>query len=82
MARPRSTLSASPDDWRNDPKAKRIAEIWNGLQFEELDAALWEVLDPIQRQVADCLSRRPVRLSEAESLTAQAMLMLAGRKKR
>lgn len=60
-------------------KATQIAEFWARLRTcDELDAAMWEVLEPIECQVTECLDRR--RLAEAESLTAQVMILLACKK--
>lgn len=75
------TLSPGDAERRGGERARRIVEFWNALRTEELDAARWEVLEPIERQVTECLDRRTPRIAEAESLTAQAMVLLVGNEK-
>lgn len=77
----RCELSPGDAERRGGSRARRIAEFWNSLRIDELDAAIWEVLEPIERQVTECLDRSPPRIAVAESLTAQAMVLLAGYEK-
>lgn len=66
----------------NDPDPARIrliVEFWNGLSACEIsDAALWESLENIQREVTDCLHVEPPDIRRAESLTAEGMNLMAG----
>lgn len=61
-------------------RIRRIAEFWSQLRIcEELGATTWRALEPIERLVTDCLYKQPPDIGRAESLTALAMLMIAGR---
>lgn len=64
---------------RGEQRALVIDEFWKPLRSDDdLDPAIWRVLEPIDRQVRECLDRVEPRYGEAESLTAQAQLLLAG----
>jgi len=72
-------LSSSWAVQRGQPEALLIADFWNDLRAsDELDPTIWEVLEPIERQVTECLDRSPPKYGEAKSLTAQTQLFLAG----
>jgi len=72
-------LSSSWAVQRGQPEALQIAEFWNELRAsDELDPTNWEVLEPIERQVTECLDRNPPNYGEAKSLTAQTKLFLTG----
>jgi len=56
-----------------------IIDWWNAFSVcDRPGGTTWEVLDDIQRQVAECLSREPPDLVNAESLTARAMILMDG----
>jgi hypothetical protein len=62
-----------------DPQRREIVEFWNRLRVcEELGTNDWEVLESLERQVTECLVRDPPSYDEASSLTALAMLKIAG----
>ncbi len=75
------TLSPGEAERRERERAKHIAEFWNSIRMDELDATIWEVLEPIERQVTECLDQSPPRIAAAESLTAQALVVLDGYEK-
>lgn len=61
-------------------RGQRIADWWNSLRVsEDPGATTWEVLDGLEREVTDCLAVEPQDMSRAESLTALAILLVAGR---
>jgi hypothetical protein len=66
-----------------DETIRFIAEFWSNLRVcDELGATNWRVLEPIEREVTECLYRKaPGDIRRAESLTALAMLLIAGRSK-
>ena len=70
----------SPDD----PKAtdflrQQLVEFWNELRTcGDSGATTWEVLDLLEKDVTECLYRSPPDIARAESLTAQAALLIAG----
>jgi hypothetical protein len=56
-----------------------IIHWWNAFSVcDHPGGSSWEVLDDIQCQVTECLSREPPDLDRAESLTAHAALLMAG----
>jgi hypothetical protein len=60
-------------------RIQRIVDWWNELRVtDETGATTWEELGEFERQVTDCLAMRPRDISRAESLTANAMLLIAG----
>lgn len=65
-----------------DETIRFIAEFWSNLRVcEELGATNWRVLEPIEREVTECLYKAPGDIGRAESLTALAMLLIAGKSK-
>jgi hypothetical protein len=73
-------LSSSRSVRQNDPEALQLAEFWNALRAcDELDPSVWEVLEPIERQVTECLDRPEPLYATARSLTAQVMILLSRR---
>lgn len=62
-----------------EDEIRRIVEFWNRLRVcEELGATSWGALEPIERQVTECLGQSPRDVAKAASLTAEAMLLVAG----
>jgi hypothetical protein len=60
-------------------RQRQIARWWDQLRAgEDPGATTWEVLDPLERQVTDCLGRDPPDLDRADRLTAKAFLLVAG----
>jgi hypothetical protein len=58
---------------------RSIVDWWNAFSVcDRPGGSTWEVLDDIQRQVTECLSRDPPDIGQAESLTARAALLMAG----
>ena len=56
-----------------------IVDWWMGLERSgDAGATTWEVLDVLRDQVTYALMKGAASLVEAESLTAQAMLLVAG----
>lgn len=70
----------SPDDPDSSgERIRQIAEFWNQLDVcDDPGKTTWGVLDGLKREVTDCLYRKPPDLNKAESLTAYAMLLMAG----
>jgi len=70
--------SGDPPD--RDHRLQQVIDFWNGLSCHgDAGETTWEVLEDLQTQVSDCLSREPVDLERAESLTAYAALLMSGR---
>lgn len=69
---------------RDDPieterRRKLIIEFWAALESDgDSGATTWEALDRMRERVRTALFRRPPDICLAESLTAQAALLLAG----
>ena len=62
----------------HEAERRRIAEFWSQLRVcDELDATTWRALEPIERQVTECLDQRHRDVARAASLTALAMLIIA-----
>ena len=57
----------------------QIADWWSQLRIgNDPGTTTWEVLDSLECQVMECLTRDPPDLSKAESLTAKAALLMIG----
>lgn len=62
-----------------EERIRLIAEFWNQLRCsDELGATNWEALEPLEREVTECLYQKPPDIARAESLTALALQMIAG----
>jgi len=58
-------------------RAEYLVDFWNQLRIsDDTGMSSWEELGPLERSVTDCLARSD--LAEAESMTAKAMLLIAG----
>jgi hypothetical protein len=72
-------VGLSPGGPGNEERLQVLLEFWNALSCQDgAGETTWSELEEVQTRVADCLSRRPTDLKEAERLTAQAALLLAG----
>lgn len=66
---------------REQLKIEMIRQFWHQLHLEDdPGATTWEVLDPLEHQVVECLDRDPPDVSHADSLTAQAFHLWVGNK--
>jgi type IV secretory pathway ATPase VirB11/archaellum biosynthesis ATPase len=76
----RRLLSAEPTE--SERKTKLIKEFWTAL-FDEGDAGAttWEALDRLSERVTTALRQRPPNICLAESLTAEAALLIAGHRR-
>jgi hypothetical protein len=70
----------SPDGDSDEERIRRVVEFWNQLRVHDATGRTsWGNLEPLERQVTECLvRRRPRDISRAESLTAIAMHLIAG----
>lgn len=69
-----------PDDRRS--REQSVIDFWNALSCEsDAGETTWGVLEGLQSQVTECLSRSVIDLAKAESLTALAALLMSGRKR-
>ncbi len=70
----------SPGSAHSEEERRRlIVDFWNQLRAcDETGLTDWETLEPLERQVTDCLKREPPDYDLAESLTAKADLLMAG----
>jgi hypothetical protein len=69
--------SGDPPD--REHRLQQVIDFWNGLSCrEDAGETTWGVLEDLQAEVSDCLSREPVDLNLAESLTAYAALLISG----
>ena len=60
-------------------RIQRVIDFWTALYVGgDSGETTWGVLDGIQAQVTDGLSREPKDIGLAESLTAYAALLIAG----
>src|ERR1043165_7086894 len=60
-------------------RRQRIVDWWMNLEPDgDTGRSTWEALDMLRDRVTFCLMREDLGLDEAESLTAQALLLIAG----
>ncbi len=78
MTELRDGLSSSdPPD--REHRIRRVIDFWNELSCGgDAGETTWGVLEDLQAQVSDCLSREPADVIRAESLTAYAALLMSG----
>lgn len=69
-------LLPEPTDFER--KSKLLFEIWTALDDGDAGAATREALDRLRDEGTTALAMRPPDICLAESLTAKAMLMIAG----
>ena len=63
----------------NEARLRRVADFWNAFDScGESGATTLEVLEEKRLQVSDCLAAKPPDVRRAESLTAQALLLIIG----
>lgn len=56
-----------------------LIAFWNELRAtDDIGETTWEVLEPIEREVTECLDRAPSDIGRAVSLTYKAHLLIAG----
>ncbi|MFO0881271.1 MAG: hypothetical protein U0840_28530 [Gemmataceae bacterium] len=79
MATPFNGLSpGSPPDQQQ--RLQKIIDFWNSLSCRaDAGETTWGVLEELQAKVSECLACEPSDLKKAESLTAQAALLMSGR---
>jgi hypothetical protein len=68
-----------PDDFHQ--RLWNVLEFWNELvnRREDSGETSWGVLERLYDRVCQCLGSRPIRLREAEALTAEAAMRISGR---
>jgi hypothetical protein len=73
-------LASLPDDpGTSANRRQRIVDLWKCLRVcGEPGATTWEVLDALEREVTECLALKTPDMDRAESITALAMLLIAG----
>ena len=72
-------LSPGKAERPNEDKILQIEEFWNRLRVcEEPGATTWDVLEPLEREVAEALVQRPPDLDRADAATAQALFRISG----
>lgn len=78
MDAPKGRLSPAGDS--DDERIRPIVEFWNQLRVcDATGRTSWEILEPLERQVTECfVRRRPRDIDRAASLTALAMILIAG----
>jgi hypothetical protein len=69
-----------PDDPRTyEARLQQIVIFWNKLRTSgETGETTWEVLEPLEQQVTECLESDPPDIRRAESLTAKAAFLIEG----
>lgn len=75
------TAGCPPSDFSDphDDRVHCVVDFWNQARVcDELTATLWRALEPIERQVTECLDKRPPDIGRAEGLTALALRIIAG----
>jgi hypothetical protein len=71
--------SVSGDPLDRQRRLQNVLSFWNALSCrEDAGETTSGVLEELQAQVTDCLSRELVDLAQVESLTAEAALRLTG----
>lgn len=71
-----SSLEEPPDQ---SDRTDQIVGVWNSLRTgDDPGATNWEVLERLEREVTDCLAKRPPDVMNAWSKTAKALLLIAG----
>ncbi len=70
----------SPDDPQTaENRRQQLVEFWNELRiYGDPGATTWEVLEPLELQVTECLDHDPPDIRGAESQTALAALLITG----
>jgi hypothetical protein len=70
----------SPDNPRErEERIQRIVDFWNALRASDTPGTTtWDVLEPLEQLVTEYLDHDPPDVGWAESLTAQAALLIAG----
>ena len=73
-------LDLSPDEADTaEVRIRLMVDWWNDLRVcDDSGATTWEELDGLEREVTDCLAKKPPDANRAEALTAYAMLLIAG----
>jgi hypothetical protein len=70
-------LSDDPGD--ESDRLRQVVDWWNALRIcGDSGAATWEEIERLEREVTDCLAKQSPDVNRAESLTAYAMLLIAG----
>jgi hypothetical protein len=60
-------------------RIQQVVDFWTALYVGgDPGETTWGVLDEIQAEVTDCLSREPKDLDRAEGLTAYAAMLMSG----
>jgi len=60
-------------------RLRQVIDFWNRLScLRDAGGTTWGVLEEVQAEVSDCLSRERPDLERAESLTAYAGLLISG----
>lgn len=70
----------SPVRDSDEERIRRLIEFWNQLRVsDDTGMTSWKILEPLERQVTEALSRRTRRdIALAESRTALAKLRITG----
>ena len=73
-------LDLSPDEADTaEVRIRLMVDWWNDLRVcDDSGATTWEELDKLEREVTDCLAKKPLDVNRVEALTAYAMLLIAG----
>ena len=72
-------VPSSGDPFALEARIQRIVDWWHDLhEGGDSGAATWEELERIEQEVTGCLDRRSLDVDRAESVTAYAMLLIAG----
>ena len=71
----------SPEDPRHrSVRIRGMVDFWSDFDVcGEAGATTLEVIEALRQDVTECLSRNPPDVEKAESLTARALLLIAGR---
>lgn len=70
--------------WPDNPgsegeRLQLVVDWWNSLRdCGESGATTWEELEKLEQEVTECLARDEPDIEQAESLTAKAILLIAG----
>jgi hypothetical protein len=71
------SLPDDPGDLGN--RSQPLVDFWNALRISgDSGATTWEELEKLEHEVTDCLAGQMPDVERAESLTARAMLLIAG----
>lgn len=70
-------LLSGPEDDKD--RVHQIGEVWNKIRsLDDPGQTTWETIEALERDVTECLVRRPPDIAKAASVTFKTLLLIAG----